>query len=192
MHLLETPGSQTLKLTRSCSSPPAVLHRGTLSPSALGSGPALFSRGSLCHLQQPQSQVCALSAVLREVMNWGGAAPTFFLTGTTCRRKGTGFLADISNGLKMRKMYLRGTDVRMRPKLICWEVIWTLRRTLVHNRLSQLNPPHDTYRKQRGDSVKSHRRLQQPNVSIHVRLKQPLTEPGTAPLYQVKTHHLHK
>lgn len=51
-------------------------------------------------------------------------------------------------------------------KLICWEVIWTLRRTLLHNRLSQLNPHHDTNRKQRGDSIKSHRRLQQPNKSM--------------------------
>lgn len=42
----------------------------------------------------------------------------------------------------------------MRLKLIHWEVIWTLRRTLWHNRLPQLNPHHDTYRKQRGDSGK--------------------------------------
>lgn len=42
----------------------------------------------------------------REAMNWRGAAPTFFLTGTTCLRKGTGLLADISNGLETRKTYL--------------------------------------------------------------------------------------
>jgi len=37
----------------------------------------------------------------------GGGAPTFFVTGTTCRRKGMGFLADISTGLKEGKKHTR-------------------------------------------------------------------------------------
>lgn len=30
--------------------------------------------------------------------------PTFFLTGTTCRKKGTGSLAEVSKGLQNRKI----------------------------------------------------------------------------------------
>jgi len=67
----------------------------------------------------------------------------------TCRRKGTRFLADISNGLKERKMYLRGAKGKMRPRLTCQEVSQTLRRTLAHSVETADSPPSSPWYLQR-------------------------------------------
>lgn len=116
----------------------------------------------------PGPYLCPISTAKgSQVLNWGGGAPTFFVTETTCRRKGTGFLADISNGLKKRKTYFRGAEDRTRPRLTYQEASQTVRRTLPH-RAKMADSPTTILtviptQSKEVTSAKSQTRLLQPN-----------------------------